>query len=210
MWALEGGADLVRQEILRELARRPLAGNHDATEPAANIYLDRFFRSLRVAEGDIRAGYGESAGLLRHFFLEASRVGVPYEDALGAVLLGSLEGWFPSTLPQAPGEGLAGRLGPLLSGFEPAEEVLSYALANAADDRTQVPDLQNRSILETWRESHASSFTPDATLDGFGTIRIDRQAGAVGYVYVRTRGTSSRLDVEGGTDGVRWMVVRFE
>lgn len=210
VWALEGGADLIRQEILRELARRPLAGNHDATERATNIYLDRFFRSLRVAEGDIRAGYGESAGLLRHFFLEASRVGVPYEDALGAVLLGSLEGWFPSTRPQAPGDGLAGRLGLLLPGFEPAEEVLSYALANAADDRTSIPGLQNRSILETWRESHASSFTPEATLDGSGTIRIDREAGAVGYVYVRNTGTPSRLEVHGENGAVRWMVVRFE
>lgn len=209
-WALEGGADLVRQEVLRDLSLQPLAGNRDASEPVTNIYLDRLLRNLRVANGRIRAGYGQTAGFLRHLFLDATRAGALYEPALSAVLLGALEGWHRSTDPTFAGDGLAGRMASILPGFEPAEAVLAYALANAADDRTANAHLQNHSVLESWRESGGSTFVPAARLEAAGRVTVSREAGSVGYVYVEHRGDPMSLSLETDVAEVRWMVVRFE
>lgn len=209
-WALEGGADLVRQEILRDLSLQPLAGNRDASRPPTNSYLDRLFRNLRVANGRIRAGYGQTAGFLRHLFLDATRAGAPYETALSAVLLGALEGWHPHTDPRWAGDGLAGRMSAIVEGFEPSRAVLAYALANAADDRTVNGDLQNHSVLESWRESEGSTFVPAAHLDGAGGVTLSREAGSVGYVYVAHDGARMRLGFETDVAEVRWMMVRFE
>jgi len=209
-WALEGGADLVRQEILRDLSLQPLAGNRDANEPATNIYLDRLLRNLRVANGRIRDGYGQTAGFLRHLFLDATRAGALYESALTAVLLGALEGWHRSTNPIHSGDGLTGRLSAIVPGFDPTAAVLTYALANAADDRTANGGLQNHSVLESWRESPGSTFVPAAELGGPGGVTMSREPGSVGYVYVEHDGAPMSLSLEADIAEVRWMMVRFE
>lgn len=209
-WALEGGADLVRQEILRDLSLQPLAGNRDASVPPTNVYLDRLYRNLRAANGRIRAGYGQTAGFLRHLFLEATRAGALYEPALSAVLRGALEGWYRSADPATGGAGLEGRMGAILDGFDPAEAVLAYALANAADDRTENDGLQNHSVLESWRESEGSTFVPAAEIRGAGGVTVSREAGSVGYVYVTNEGGPTSLSLETDIPEMRWMVVRFE
>ncbi len=209
-WALEGGADLVRQEVLRGLSLQPLAGNRDASQPAANIYLDRMLRNLRVATGRIRDGYGQTAGFLRQLFLDATRAGSLYEPALSAVLLGALEGWYPSTDPTYSGDGLAGRLGAIAPGFDPTRAVLLYALANAADDRTKNADLQNHTVLDSWRESLGSRFVPEADVGTGGGVTLSRESGSVGYVYFEHDGTPARLSLEADIPEVRWMMVRFE
>lgn len=209
-WALEGGADLVRQEVLRDLSFQPLAGNRDASRPATNAYLDRMLRNLRAADGRIRDGYGQSAGLLRHLFLEATRAGALYETALRTVLLGALEGWYPSADPTYAGDGLTGRLRDYVPGFEPVSAVLGYALANAADDRTANGDLQNHTVLDSWRESEGSSFVPAATIGPNSEVSLSRPPGSVGYLYVRHDGGPARLGLESEPTEVRWMVVRFE
>ena len=209
-WALEGGADLVRQEILRDLSPEPLAGNRDATVSPTNMYLDRLFRNLKVANGRIRAGYGQTAGFLRHLFLDATRAGALYEPALSAVLVGALEGWYRPSEPIWAGDGLTGRMSAIVDDFEPSRAVLAYALANAADDRTGNRELQNHSVLESWRESEGSTFVPAAHLDGVGEVTVSREAGSVGYVYVDHDGAPMSLSLETDVAAVRWMMVRFE
>lgn len=214
-WALEGGADLVKQEILRGLAAEPLAPNLDADAAAGDPFTQRWLRNLRAATGDIRAGYGETAGLLRYLYVQTAVVHGRFDQALPAVLRGSLEGWYASADPAFGGPGLGARLGEIVEGFDPVESVLAYALANAVDDRTANRRLQNHAVREAWRESAGSRFVPAATIrghDGFTTVRLN--VGAVGYVVVDHPGAflpkHERLDFGSDADGVRWMVTRFE
>ncbi len=208
-WALEGGADLIRQEIMRGLAAEPLGSNLDPDTPAATSYLDRLLRNLRVASGRIRHGYGQTAGLLRHLYLEAAVGQGRYDAALAAVLQGSLEGWFGSPDPTFAGPGLSARLGEIVPGFEPVDAVLRYALANAVDDRTTRPSLQNRTVRDAWRKSAGSNFVPAVELTGPGGVTLSGEAGSVGYLYLEHDGVPARLALEADVEGVRWMIVRF-
>lgn len=214
-WALEGGADLVKQEILRGLAAEPLAPNLDADAAPGDPFTQRWLRNLRAATGDIRAGYGETAGLLRYLYVQTAVVHGRFDRALPAVLRGSLEGWYPSPDPVFPGPGLGERLGAIVEGFDPVEAILAYALANAVDDRTANKRLQNHAVREAWRESAGSRFVPAATIrghEGFTDVRLN--AGAVGYVVIDHPGAfvrqHERLDFGSDAEGVRWMVTRFE
>ncbi len=210
-WAVEGGADFVRQEILRGLAAEPLDGNRDTSTRFANPFLDRWIRELDAASGRIRNGYGQTAGMLRHLFVRTLDDKAGYDDALQSILQGSLEGWFGSPDGSAAGVGLARRLQSVQPEFEPARALLEYAISNAVDDRIEAEDLQNPAVLEAWRESPGSRFVPAALIGSTGPrVKLGQPAGSLGYVYVDHAGGSRVLGLGADIEGVRWMVVRFE
>lgn len=210
-WAVEGGADFVRQEILRSLAAEPLDGNRDASTRFANPFLDRLIRDLGVASGRIRRGYGQTAGMLRHLFVRALDGETGYDEALQSIMRGSLEGWFGSPDGLVTGIGMAQRLRSVEGEFEPTRALLEYAIANAVDDRTPNEDLRNPAVLEAWRESAGSRFIPAAEIGSVGPgARVKQPSGSLGYVYVRHVGGPAVLRLAADVEGVRWMVVRFE
>lgn len=208
-WGREGGADFVRQEILRGLAAEPLDPNRDATLLSEDPFLDRWIRDLGSATGHIRDGYRQTAGLLRHFFVRAVEGSESYDAALRAVLLGASDGWFAPTDPGVGGEGLEARLRAAWPSFDPVRGVLEYALANAVDDRTSNEGLQNTAILEAWRPSPGSRFTPAATIFPRDAASISSPAGSVGYVWFAHSGPPVSLRFEADVEGVRWMIIRF-
>ncbi len=211
VWAVEGGADFVRQEILRGLAAEPLDGNRDARAPMADPFLDRWVRDLRAASGQVRAGYGQSAGMLRYLFTRAVNGGDDYDAALQGVLRGSLEGWFGPMAGIAGGLGLTERLTSPWPGFDPTAAMLEYAISNAIDDRVYVAELSNPAVLDAWRESPGSSFVPSGQIESRSSgVTIRGPAGSLGYAYVEHGGGSWVLPLWSSVEDVRWMVVRFE
>jgi len=210
-WAVEGGADFVRQEILRGLADEPLDGNRDASAPIADPFLERWVRDLRAASGQVRAGYGQSAGMLRHLFTRAVSGGDDYDAALQGILRGSLEGWFGTKAGIAAGPGLTERLSGPWPEFDPTTALLEYAIANAIDDRIAAQGLSNPAVLDAWRSSPGSSFVPAAQIGSRSRgVTIRGPAGSLGYAYVEHAGGASVLPLQSSVEGVRWMIVRFK
>lgn len=210
-WAVEGGADFVRQEVLRSLASEPLDGNRDTSFGFIDPYLDRLVRDFGAATGHVRAGYAQTAGLLRHLFVRALDSGAGYDEALQSIMQGSLEGWFGSPDGTVSGAGLRQRLEAFGPSFDPTQQVLEYAIANAVDDRLESPVLRNPAVLEAWRRSTGSRFVPAARIVPNGPgVRVRQPAGSVGYVYVNNAPTDEILQFTSTSEDVRWMVIRFK
>lgn len=210
-WGLEGGADLVANELLRTALGLPLDPELPPTSAGVLATPEAVLAyHLTGGRGRIPVGYFETEPLLRDLLLRAVDAGASYEVALTAVSRGAVDGWWGvDATGNPPLGGLVPRVRELLgSGWEPVSGVFTWVLSNALDERTGSVTYRNPSIREAWRGKGSSGFAPDGEIHSAGTLETGRRSGGAGYLYVDSS-TPSFLAVRSDAGaGVRWMVAR--
>jgi hypothetical protein len=96
----------------------------------------------------------------------------------------------------------------ILPGWDPSESLLLWALSHAADDRTGNPSLQNPSFLSV---GQGGSAWKEAAVLQSGSGRSQESTllyQSAGYVLIEDAGQGGSFQI-GGTQGVRWAVVRL-
>lgn len=217
-WSLEGGASL--HELLTALERHNIAWN-------ANTQFESFpgsdprRQTSIFANGNVgpfTLGYRGSAAFFRYLAQRlVTERGMTWTDALREVQIGSIEGWYGIGFGGASyGQGLVPRMrarfGP---SWHPADALLEWTMAQAADDLTSNPRFQDLTSRTAAREFNGlyvhNGITPSGGVSaGSGTttsktspsgnsgvFQIDDAAAGGSYVATSTVGGS-----------VRWMVLR--
>ena len=217
-WSLEGGAAL--HEMLTALERHSIAWN-------ANTQFESFAGSDPRRQtaiftngnvGPFTLGYRGSAAFFRYLAQRlVTERGMTWTDALREVQIGSIEGWYGIGFGGASyGQGLVPRMrtrfGP---SWHPADALLEWTMAQAADDLTTNPRFQDLTSRTAPREVNGlyvhNGVTPSGGVSaGSGTttsktspsgnsgvFQIDDAAAGGSYVATSTVGGS-----------VRWMVLR--
>lgn len=143
IWAVEGGADLLALEAVRRYAGVPWGANR-WPESFHSGAADEALRLEVFATGRIRDGYVHASGYLRDVVARMVVAGAPLEEAMAEVARGSIEDWYGFDQEGVRRRGLTERVQSYLGPeWEPDPALLLYTLAQAADDLTAKPELQN-------------------------------------------------------------------
>jgi hypothetical protein len=144
LWAGEGVADLLSYEVSRRLAGLAFTPNIISSTLEQGQGIARSWGFEFNATGNLFAGYHETSGFLRHLVYQLTTRGVALEEALALVARHAHEGWFGIDMNGRQRTGLAGALSTAFgAAWDPALGVLQWMLAQAADDVSSVPTLQN-------------------------------------------------------------------
>ncbi|HEX2203541.1 MAG TPA: hypothetical protein VHG91_09600 [Longimicrobium sp.] len=210
-WGIEGGATVMQFELLRRWAGVDPLSNFDWRAPPASQTL-LYYRSFATAGGaPFTAGYGTSASLLLDLAARRVARGEAYDAALAAVLRGGIEGWYGHSWDSKVREGLVPRMRARLgSGWDPAEGLLTWILAQAVDDETENDVFQNPYYLSVSGAipiAGGTGWPADAelVLGGGERLEVRRAYGSPGFFRIAGGGA---LHLSGGVPGVRWMLVR--
>lgn len=211
-WAGEGGADFVSLDVVRRYLNVGLQSNwnwsaalHDLGNPLV-LALEP-----ASARGRLAGGYFDASSFMRDLQVRLVRRGMPVDAALGEVAQGALEGWFGLDGAGVRRRGLTERMRAALGGaWEPADAALLWTLAQAADEQTGNPDLNNlvfRSAVDGDDRFKWEPAAPDLVAGGAEAHRVAAPAGGVFWVRVRSEGggvVAARADVP-----ARWMIARI-
>lgn len=213
-WSSEGGADFLGYDAARRYLGFGLKDNLQwrAQGPAAG-----YTELAAEGWGGVQAGYASTASFFRDLVARAMDAsGAPYDQVVGDVLTGSMEGWFGNR-PNGTGDpGLAERMQRYLPGWKPTDAVLRWVLSQAMDDRTDSNTYQNAAFYRVWQDPLVrigastrtqAGFRSRATLtDHTGSVEFAGAPGSAGYVVIDTEDGVS-LSLEG--DSLAWAVGRF-
>lgn len=212
VWTVEGTADLLALETVRRSLGIGLADNIEWDTFSSRVLP--LTLEPRLGNGVISNGYFSAASFLRDQQARLVRGGVDADAALAEVVRGALEGMHGR--PGAAGTGLEARVGRLYGrAWSPEEGVLFWALAQAADDHTSLPELQNffyRDVSNPEaRFGRGWSPAVEQTLSsGSGERhRFGQPYGSAFYLRLQDAGGgtwAATADVPGS----RWMVVRVK
>jgi hypothetical protein len=210
-WGVEGAADLLALDAVRRyLGVAPESnwdwGSHLVAADRAVVY------AMEPADtrGRLGRGYFDAASFLRHAQTRMVRAGMDRDAALAELARGAAEGWYGWDAAGNQRPGLTSRVRAVLgASWEPAEEVLTWTLAQALDDETSNPSLNNAAF---WRVSQGQWAWPPAADEmvagGTGERRFSYQAAGSFYVRVRDAGDGGTLSARGAAGGTRWMIAR--
>jgi hypothetical protein len=207
-WAIEGGASLMQAELGRRLAGVQWAANWDFRAPSGA--MEQFYtRFAYVGSGPFVRGYSTSSAFMQDLVARRVQRGEAVDDALTAVMRGSLEGWFGHGPQGAQRTGLTARMRSSLgAGWEPEDAMLTWTLSHAADDRTSSSVFQNRSFLRVWDGSDAAFWPAAASLaPGSAAVTVKHPHESTGHFALAGGGTYT---LSSSVDGVRWMIVRVK
>lgn len=206
LWAVEGGAWLMQVELARRLAGIPWAANWEFRS-AANTD-QAFYARFAASGGAFMWGYAPPAGFLRNLAERRVRAGEGVDEALAAVMRGSLEGWFGHDALRNTRTGLAARMRASLgAAWEPGDAMLAWTLSHAADDRTPSLVYQDHGFMRAWDSAEASAWRAFASLSpGAPPVRLAQYQASTGYFEMAGGGSYS---LSSTVDGVQWMVVRL-
>jgi hypothetical protein len=84
-WGVEGGANLVSYELIRQLAGIGLDSNYDWRNPPASPVAEFYALRAQPGTGDFNAGYDNAMGFLRDLVIRRVRSGEPVDRALREV-----------------------------------------------------------------------------------------------------------------------------
>lgn len=215
IWASEGGANFLRNEIHRIISGTAFDAN-SVTREEANDGTPHAGEAVAVA-GDFAYGYSNSANYFRYLVHQLMRTGIDYDTAVRTVMSGSLEGWFTlssSGLPLPSGQGLQARLRPHLgSDWNPSESLLQWTLSLWADDWTDNPDLQ--------QPLHEYAFgRPGRTVGGFlanilagnepgRTVRSHPVTSGHGVFALHDHGFGGSYSFSTDAPNAAWMIARI-
>ena len=209
-WGIEGGATLADTETLRRAAGVPLLGNADHGAGANSEVEEWLYRNAGARSGVLTAGYYGAAPFLRDLVLRRMDAGDAENAAFREVLRGAAEGWYGVGDGGSRRIGLAHRMRARISGWDPADAVLTWTLSAAADDRTPNPVYQDRTWLRTSDWEHAGrGWGYDRLIQaGSGASeRLTRPIGTSGYLLVRAAGDEVALTLN-GPPTLRWKLLR--
>ena len=206
-WAVEGGADFLTQQMMRVEIGYTLGGNYPLDGPVARSMGGTIYwgQDLTPHYG-FSEGYGSASWLMTDLMHRAIAAGSSYEDAIGAIAIGALEGWFGNGR-EVTRTGLANRMRSIFGpGWEPAPAALQALLALGADDRATSADLQVPYVLEAWRH-----LRPGGQLRlGEGTsVRVQARGLTFAHYDVRDpTGLGGTLHLSAGDAELDWAIVR--
>jgi hypothetical protein len=215
-WALEGGADFLAHEILRETGSYDFGANLTTFGVGAPPDLPAFWAEPVNAFPLFQAGYNGSAEFFRYLTARLMEKGLAYDAAVKLAMEGALEGWYHFDTRGTPVVGLVERVAPYLgAGWSPVEAQLRWAAMNAADDLVPQPGFQN----PTFRYSGRSDGKDRVLRTGLGqaVVRTGQggttafQAvlgGSVGYFLLQDDDVGGSLSYEASIPDVEWLLIR--
>lgn len=212
-WGGEGGAQFFTQEVIRATLGLPLDAQLDLDLAEADDLQGYLLRRILSGSGRILEGYDDAASFFRHLLHDALLSGAGYQEAMAAILGGSIEGWHGNVSELGAYRGLTERMSELLGRtWEPETALLEWVAAHAADDRTSEPRLQVPLLEEAWRNTPWNSWPAAATISltpGFPRV-LELEPGAAGYALLLAGGGES-IHLWNEEPGLfRWLLVRLE
>jgi hypothetical protein len=213
-WSMEGTADLLAMEIVRRSLGISLTANWGWQDRLA-AKNDAIAYALQPADqrGRLGRGYYDAAGFLQDLQLRMTRAGAAPDDALAEVARGAVEGWYGVDGAGVRRSGLAARARAVLgAGWDPAGAVLLWTLAQAADDRTDAPELNNPVYDAVTDDDNPYAWKPAVDELEAGRSfawQVTRPAGSSFYLRVKDAGGGGTLALSSAADGARWMLARI-
>jgi hypothetical protein len=207
-WAMEGGANFAAREVVRRIRGMSFTDNTQTYATFSNNGpLWAWTQPEDVANTSVFAfqtGYDTSEWLLRVFAHRLVNAGLSVDEAVSAVLRGSLNGWGGLATADAT-QGLTAimrnRLG---ADWDPAFGLLDAFLAIAGDDRNASTVYQVPSLRNTWE-----FLGPAARITAGGGQSLTLYGGqlAFGYIHI-TESHGGSYTYGSDLDGVEWMLLR--
>jgi hypothetical protein len=210
-WAGEGGADFVSLDIVRRYLGVGLQSNWDWATALKNLG-NPLVLALEPASrrGKLANGYFDASSFMRDLQVRLVRRGMSADAALAEIAQGSMEGWFGVDGAGVRRRGLSDRMSSAMgSAWDPSDAALLWALAQAADEETSNPDLNNQTFRSAADGDSRFAWAPAAseiTAGATGAQSVSAPAGGVFYVRVRSEGggvVAARSDLP-----ARWMIAR--
>lgn len=214
IWAMEGTADLLAMEIVRRSLGIGATSNW-GWQDRLKGQNDAIAYALQPADarGRLSRGYYDAASFLQDVQLRMVRRGAAADEALAQVARGAVEGWYGIDGAGLRRTGLATRVRAVLGAtWDPADAVLLWTLAQAADDRTDAPELNNPVYASVSDDDQPLAWKPavDELQAGKSfAYQVSRPAGSSFYVRMKDSGTGGTLALGAGTSGARWMLARI-
>lgn len=214
LWGQEGGSNLISYEMTRRYAGIALDANYDWRNPDPTPAAQRYASRAQPGYGQFTDGYDDAMGFLRDLVLRLMGSGEAVDDAVRAVSLGAIEGWYGYD-GVAHRAGMAERMREQLGGaWQPASALLEWTLSHAADDRTPTPAFQDRASLRIWDIPAAQEYgwRPDAAISSAagGTALVTRRYGSPGFSYLYDDGGGVTFQVSSQTATLVWQLVRVK
>jgi hypothetical protein len=214
-WSMEGCADLVSMDVLRRYLDIGLTDNWDWSR---KIYQgnEAVIYALEPADqrGMLPRGYFDGASFLRDLQVRMVRRGVAADEALSQVARGAVEGWWGIDASNVRRQGLTERVRSVLgSGWDPSQAVLLWTLAQAADDLTDNPDLDNAvySHVGDPGEQYAwKAAFDDVRLGRAFSHTLTASSGSSFFVRLNDDGGGATFAARSSDAGVRWMIARVK
>ena len=215
-WAIEGGAAFFAQEMVRDRLGIAFLGNTvfgatSSTDPAFPLTAYNF--KVR----NFTFGYGDGASLLRDFVQRLVRAGIPFDDAMGYVLLGAMEGWYGiNEENQEHGLGLTKRMQRVLGGtWNPTDALLQWTMSEAADDLTSNGTYQNLTKRSYSPSTTTNNIRPDAVIVPGSAVAVSRAPGTTGVFEIdASRGGTYRASSNTVrflvTSPLEWLLLRIQ
>jgi hypothetical protein len=213
-WALEGTADLVALEVVRR-SLGITAGSNWGWQTRLQSPNDAIAYALQPADtrGRVSRGYYDAASFLQDVQLRMVRRGTSTDEALAQVARGALEGWYGVDGAGVRRSGLAERARAILgAGWEPADAVLLWTLAQAGDDQSDAAELNNSAYASVSDADNAYAWQPAVEEVRAGrsfAYQVTRAAGSSFYVRVRDDGPGGTVSLSANVSGTRWMIARI-
>jgi len=216
-WAIEGGANLAAEELIR--IDRGDAFTANALTPGLYPIIGSFgwFTTVPAARS-FQEGYERSSWFLR--FLAHQLVdqgGLSEREAIGLVTRNSLNGWYGLNAGDAS-MGLVHNVREILGpSWEPVDALLETILAQAADDRNpnpffQIPsvrDASQSSIYRGWSRTHGEDKTTVAAGSG-QRHELNSHQGLLVYFEIDSDVHGGSYEYFSSIDGIEWMMLRIE
>lgn len=211
-WSVEGGADFVSMDVLRRYLGVTAGANWSWTDHL-NPREDEVVYAMEpaAAQGRLPWGYYDAASLLRDLQNRLASSGMSADDAMAEVSRGAVEGWYGDDGEGGTHLGLVERMRARLGGtWDPAGAVLSWTLAQAADDRTSNKALNNPSYRKVGDSdvSYGWKAIAEVRAGNGGTASFGQVTGGSFFVKVKGAGSASTMSVNATVPGVRWMIAR--
>jgi hypothetical protein len=217
-WAIEGGATLLAQEMIRDQLGIPFTRNtlFDASTPQDPAFpLGSYGFRVR----NFTFGYSDGASMLRDFVERLVRAGLPFDDALQVVLLGAMEGWYGiNEENQQHGRGLTFRMRNVLGQtWNPTDALLQWTMSEAADDLTSNKTYQNLTKRSYSPSTSTNNIRPDAVIVPGTSVSVSRAPGTTGVFEIDGSVGSTYRATNGATRTIlplvsplEWLLLRIQ
>jgi hypothetical protein len=214
LWGEEGGANLISYEMTRRYAGIALDANYDWRNPGPTPAEQWYASRAQPGYGQFTDGYDDAMGFLRDLVLRRMGSGESVDDAVRAVSLGAIEGWYGY-------DGVSHRTGMtkrmqdrLGNAWQPSSAMLEWTLSHAADDRTPSPAFQDRASLRIWDipADQEYGWRPDTSVSSAagGTALVTRRYGSPGFSYLLDDGGGVLFAISSQTATLEWQLVRVK
>jgi hypothetical protein len=175
-WSLEGTADLLAWVVLGRYHGIDPSANWDWARGTSQPALAPYAQLAANTGDDFALGYASAASFGVDLALRMTREGASWDDAVSAVVQGSLDGWYGYSISGARRSGLAARVRSVLgAGWTPEDALLTWTLSQAIDDASGSTVFQNPSFLAAYQPGPAST-------QGWGAAAVLRSGGVASRV----------------------------